>query len=111
MSDLKQKLEQLLRFNDKIPRDLYLSLIHLLAIEIYDIPNLRELIFTIYKLLKIDNSHKDLLVKFVKAKVTRQIYKRIENKTHIADILHELIVFDTEVNPDNKDRGPFDYIK
>lgn len=88
---------------------LHLSLIHLLAIEIYDIPNLRELIFTVYKLLKIEDSHKELLVKFDKAKVTRQIYKRIEHKNHIADIIYELIELDTEVNPDNNDKATFDY--
>lgn len=49
-------LELLTRCNDELPSDLYLSLIHLFTIETYDIVNvnLRELIFIIYKLIRID---------------------------------------------------------
>lgn len=80
-------------------------------IEKYDIVNLRELIFTIYKLIKIDRNHKELLVKFVKAKVSRQIYNKIKDKDNISDILYELIDLDTKVNPDNNDKRTYDYIQ
>lgn len=69
----------------------YRRVVNAVLLNRYDQHNLMELISGILYLLKMDESHKITLARFVKEKVNRTIRQQIENINDIYDILLKLI--------------------
>lgn len=69
----------------------YMRVINAILLNRYDEHNLQELIIAILFLLKCDESHREILMRFVKTKVNRSIRQSIANTDNIYDILIKLI--------------------
>lgn len=86
----------------------YRRVVNAVLLNRYDQHNLMELINGILFLLKMDESHKETLARFVKEKVNRVIRHQIENIHDIYDILLRLIRImniNTQINRNNRNRN------
>lgn len=69
----------------------YMGVANAILLNRYDENNLLELINGILFLLKIDESKIEILIRYIRSKVNRNIRQSIENINNIYDILQKLI--------------------
>lgn len=69
----------------------YMGVANAILLNRYDENNLLELINGILFLLKIDESKIEILIRYIRSKVNRNIRRSIENINNIYDILQKLI--------------------
>lgn len=79
-----------------ISGSVYIRVLNAVMLGRYDENNISELITAIFFILRAEESHRDILVRFVKTKVNHRILPKIENLNNIYDILIKLIqILDT----------------
>lgn len=74
-----------------ISGSVYIRVLNAVMLGRYDENNISELMRAIYFILRSEESHRDILVRFVKTKVNHRILQQIENLNNIYDILLKLL--------------------
>lgn len=88
----------------EISSETYTKIASILLLEQYEVKNIRELIYAIYTLIKMDRNNRHITIKFVKERVSNRLYQSIRNKDSIYAIISKLIKLDEIYNA--RDRIP-----
>lgn len=95
-----------------LTEDDYIELTRRICLEKYNINHIRELVFTIFTLTKLDHNNRKVTIRLVKNKSCNKIFQKIKYIDDIYDIIARLVKMDNDYKTErNHKLTNYDYLK
>lgn len=99
MENYRHNLSELFSTYGLISEDLYKRICDLTFLRKYGTNNIRELVFTIYSMMKITHEdHRPILIRYIHYSSSKRVYDQIKNIKEIEEIIKKLVKMDTTYN-------------
>lgn len=90
----------------------FVNILKTIELQKYDIPQIKELVYTLKMLRKIDTGNRNLTIRFaIHYFVSRNIFNAIKNLDGIFETIHKLIDIDIKYNKrSGNEKNNYEYI-